>query len=234
VKHTLTTVCLPLLWLCAGCAGPGTAAGGPPPAPDRSEILRRAAHFDLVEAREVAPDILVDLRYATKRNPSGRAVYPSNMPCLVRRSTAEKLRLAQERLRAKGYGLLIWDAWRPPEAQLFFMDHSTSPDLFMDPRKDWSGHCAGAAVDVTLVDSRGRPVAMPSDHDEDGPHTGYHYKGSDRRVQANLWALQSTMHQCGFSLIASEWWHFDDATFVGHPTPIVFGHQLGIRLRDKR
>jgi D-alanyl-D-alanine dipeptidase len=218
--------------LMSGCetGEPGRARPGSGGKNGDRAVAAAAAKYDLVELREVVPDIVVDLRYARQNAVTGSPLYPARMPCLVRRGTAEKLKRVQAVLRSKGYGLCVWDAWRPPEAQLYFMRHAPDPDLFLDPEKDWSGHCAGVSVDVTLVDFRGRLVEMPTDHDESSVHTGYRYSGADKQVAGHVWLLQSTMHENGFSLVASEWWHFDDTDHVGVPTRVVFGREVGLQL----
>ena len=85
-------------------------------------VLERAAAHDLVDVREVIPDIVVDLRYTHRGALAGKAVYPPDMPCLLLRQTAERLKLAQETLKKQGYQLCVWDAWRPPEVQLRFLN----------------------------------------------------------------------------------------------------------------
>ena len=152
------------------------------------------------------------------------------MPCLLRTRTAMKLAAAQAWLRDYGYSLRVWDAWRPPEVQLMLRELAEHPDLFLDPSSDWSRHCSGTAVDVTLTDPEGNEQPLPTYHDELTPHTSYHYQGSDRRIAQNLWLLQTAMTQAGFQMIETEWWHFDDSFYAQHPAPIIFGHQLGISL----
>lgn len=194
-------------------------------------VLERAAERDLVDARAVIPDLVVDLRYTHAGALAGRAVYPPDMPCLLLRQTAERLARAQEALKRQGYQLCVWDAWRPPEVQLRFLRESENAELFKNPEVEgWSGHCGGCAVDVTLLDRRGRPCKMPTWHDEAGEHTGYHYRGGDPEVGWNLHRLQQAMHQAGFRILESEWWHFDDTNLDQHAVPVVSAEELGLRL----
>ncbi len=190
-----------------------------------SELARR---FDLVDVRTEIPGIAVDLRYASQDNVTRRAIYPAHMPCLLRRSTAEKLRVAQNHLRALGYGLCIWDAYRPPEAQQALLRHDGSSGLFLSPQSGWSRHCAGIAVDVTLVDAKGHQQPMPSSFDASLEQANPVYGGDDPRVKKNLEILQKAMQQAGFDPLDTEWWHFDDAEFVSNPQPIIYGWELGI------
>src|ERR1043165_6854501 len=72
---------------------------------------------NLVDVRTVAPTIVIDLRYAGPNNFTRRALYPTTMPPLVQFSVAERLAVAQEFLKPRGYRLKIWDAYRPKTAQ---------------------------------------------------------------------------------------------------------------------
>lgn len=220
---------LPVLLLaaCGSRPGAGTARGDL----GNEWLLQRAAERGLVEVRQVIPDIVVDLRYADGDNVTGRPLYPKDMPCLLRRETAEKLRRAQEKLKARGFQLCVWDAWRPPEAQLRLLREAENPELFKDPEKEgWSGHCAGCSVDVTLLDKKGRPCEMPTWHDETAEHTGYHYRGDSRKIARNLYELQQAMHESGLLLLASEWWHFDDSEVRVRSLPVVTAWELGLPL----
>jgi zinc D-Ala-D-Ala dipeptidase len=197
-----------------------------------SHAAAMAEFCDLVDVRRFIPDVAVDLRYATKDNIARRPLYPPDMPCLLRASTAEKLKQAQAILRTKGLGLRIWDAWRPPEVQVILVETDGNTGLFMDPKSAWSRHCSGTAVDVTLVDDRGVEQQMPTYHDEGGPAASYHYTGGSGKIHRNLYLLQRAMVDVGFRILDTEWWHFDDADYYVTPAPVVFGHEVGIRISD--
>ena len=197
--------------------------------PTRS--VTKAKKFDFVDVREMIPDIAVDLRYASSRNVAGRSLYPGHMPCLLRRSTAKRLKKAQAILAAQGFGIRVWDAYRPPEVQRILHQHGGGTGMFLSPQKGWSRHCAGICVDVTMVDQAGVEARMPTYFDEDMPHADPHYDGGDAVVQRNLATLQKAMIQAGFTPLTTEWWHFDDAQYVNNPQPIVYGWQLGIAVQ---
>src|ERR1043166_1831185 len=72
---------------------------------------------DMVEVQKICPAIRVELRYMTRSNGVGRAVYPRGARCLLRRSVAERLLRVQHRLEQQGLGLKIWDGYRPLSAQ---------------------------------------------------------------------------------------------------------------------
>lgn len=188
----------------------------------------RTKKYDLVDLRSAVPSISIDLRYATSRNVAGHAVYPSNMPCLVRSSTAQRLRKAQQILQEKGYGLRIWDAWRPPEAQVHLHRHSHDADMFINPKVGWSRHCGGTAVDATLVDANGVEQRMPTYFDEDLAKASTYYEGTDPIIYRNLNLLHGAMKQAGLLPLDAEWWHFDDKDYLHRPQPVVYGRDLGI------
>ena len=191
----------------------------------------------LVDVRALLPDVVCDLRYATRQNVTKQSLYYANMPCLLNARTAEKLRLAQHILRAQGFGLKIWDAWRPPEVQveLFRFGQRTGKGaLFVDPHEAWSFHCSGTAVDVTLVDRSGHELRLPTYFDEAGARANIYHMPANTRVQHHIRVLQEAMLQAGFAMIDTEWWHFDDASFNEATTrlPVVFAQEIGVRLPE--
>lgn len=194
----------------------------------KGSTLELARQRGLVEVRKVIPGIGIDLRYATARNITGQPIYPHRMPCLLRTETAEKLKQAQAILRAQGYGLRIWDAYRPPEVQETLHKHASSTGMFLSPDTGWSRHCGGIAVDLTLVDAQGREQRMPTGFDQDLAHAGIHYRGNDPVVKQNLQILQAAMKQAGFIQLESEWWHFDDAEYLTDPQPVIYGWRIAL------
>lgn len=196
-----------------------------------TRAVTKAKKFDLVDVRETIPGIAVDLRYASRKNVARRPLYPPHMPCLLRRSTAARLKKAQELLSAQGFGLRVWDAYRPPEVQRILHQHGGSTGMFLSPKTGWSRHCAGICVDATLVDSLGNEVRMPTYFDEDLDHARPQYQGGDPAVQRHLSILQTAMKQAGFTPLTTEWWHFDDAEFLNNPQPIVYGWELAIAIQ---
>lgn len=208
----------------------------PPPAIEVRQAIplpinQQSTAQSLANVRAALPDVICDLRYASSHNVTGRAVYPADMPCLLQVSTVTKLGKAQEYLRAHGYRLKIWDAWRPAEVQVSLHDSTRDTQLFVDPQEAWSKHCCGMAVDVTLVDAKGKEVLMPSDFDATGVKAASTYIGSNPVMRRNLALLQTAMIQAGFKPIDSEWWHFDDTDFLeGSPPPPIHARDAGVLL----
>jgi D-alanyl-D-alanine dipeptidase len=228
-------VLVPSLLVLASC-------GTPPPGVSTSEEHRSAivpnaavgyaAERGLVDVRAVIPDVVCDLRYGTKHNITGQALYPADMPCLLNQSTAEKLRVAQGLLRAQGYGLKIWDAWRPPEVQTELFRLGGQTNMYLDPHVSWSLHCSGTAVDATLVDKRGHELRLPTYFDEEGTKASIYTPIPDERARQNVNRLLHAMQQAGFGMLSTEWWHFEDLSFRDPTTklPVVFAQEIGVKL----
>jgi D-alanyl-D-alanine dipeptidase len=161
-----------------------------------------------VDIKSVDKTIVIDLRYASANNVAHRPLYPPGTPALVRASVAKRLVVAQEYLRKKGYGLKIWDAYRPQSAQEQLWRLTQNRSFVADPKEGRGMHVRGAAIDATLVDAEGRDVPMPTDFDSFTDAALLEYKGRDPIVRANLKLLQKAMAHGGFYGLRTEWWHF--------------------------
>jgi D-alanyl-D-alanine dipeptidase len=181
----------------------------------RVESAARADPHRLVEVRRVDPSIRVDLRYATTRNVFGTRLY-RHPRCLLRRPVAQRLARVQRALRRQRLRLLVLDAYRPPSVQrrMWALKHGSR---YLAPPWRGSKHSRGAAVDVTLVDARGRPLEMPSRFDEFSPRASRRYRGGSLAARRNRWALERAMAAEGFRPNPGEWWHFDDPYWRRYP-----------------
>lgn len=195
------TWCAALLWL---APGPFVLGRDKPPAtpwPDR-----RAE--PMVDVAKVCPSIVIELRYATARNVTGRPIYPAKARCLVRSSVADRLNKAQAELHRQRLRLKIWDAYRPAWAQRALWEAVRNPEYVGEPSRGGSLHTYGVGVDVTLVDARGRELPMPTDFDDFTPAASRFYRGNNPVIAANLQTLQRAMARAGFWVLRDEWWHF--------------------------
>ncbi len=107
---------------------------------------------ELVEIVKLDPSIRLDIRYATAQNLAGRAVY-DEARAFLQRPAAEAAVRAHRALRAHGYGLLVFDGYRPWRVTKLFWD-VTPPEkreFVADPAKG-SKHNRGCAVDLSLYD----------------------------------------------------------------------------------
>lgn len=162
----------------------------------------------MVEITSVCPSIFYELRYASRRNFTGRQIYPTNSRCLVRKSVAVRLKKAQEELRHHGYGLKIWDAYRPQWAHTELWASTPNPEFVASPDSGGSWHTWGAAVDVTLVDLNGREQKMPTDFDDFTSAAKSEYRGDDPKIGERVRILRTAMFNAGFRGLRDEWWHF--------------------------
>ncbi len=165
---------------------------------------------DLVELDKFDATIKLDIRYATSDNFVGRPVYPQAR-AFLQRPAAEALRRANAGLRRLGYGIVVFDGYRPWSVTKLFWD-VTPPDkhqFVADPREG-SRHNRGCAADVSLYQlATGRNVPMPSEYDEMTERAYPDYRGGtdDERRTRDL--LRRGMEAEGFSVYRTEWWHFD-------------------------
>src|SRR5208283_1702197 len=125
---------------------------------------------DLVELVKLDPTIKVEIRYATANNFLSTAVY-SQARAFLQRPAAEALVRVNHALKREGYGLLIYDGYRPWYVTKMFWDAvpgdpEKKRKFFADPATG-SIHNRGCAVDLTLYDLRtGQAIGMPSGYDE--------------------------------------------------------------------
>lgn len=166
-------------------------------------------NIPLVDIQSVDPSIVVELRYASKKNLAGRSLYPPKTRALIRPEVAQRLVVAQKILKRYGYWLKIWDAYRPQSVQVELWKAAAQNDYVANPNAGaGSLHKWGVAVDATITDFFNHTVSMPTDYDDFTPAAMWKYQGSDPKVRSHLYLLQSTMRDAGFLGLRTEWWHF--------------------------
>ena len=175
----------------------------------------------LICIAEVDRSISIDLRYTRGSTIAKKPLYAENMPALLRPETAVRLRKANEEVKLYGYRIQVWDAYRPPSAQLILWDASGHDDRFVaNPFSQPSQHSCGTAVDVTLVTKSGEPVEMPTGFDSFTPQAAAAYQHPDPEVMKRKHILQQAMSKAGFFPLPNEWWHFTDRRFRSYPDTI--------------
>lgn len=179
------------------------------------------AEAGLIRIAEVDRSIAIDLRYTRDSAIAKKPLYSENMPALLRPETAVRLRKANEQVKLYGYRIKVWDAYRPPAAQLILWDASGHDDRFVaNPFSQPSQHSCGTAVDVTLVTKSGEPVEMPTAFDSFTPQAAAAYQHPDPKVMRRKHILQQAMSKAGFFPLPNEWWHFTDRRFRSYPDTI--------------
>lgn len=193
---------------------------------------------------EVVPGIKVDLKYCGNDNFVGRPIngYTGGRRAILRKDTAKALAHVQQELNKKGYGLLIWDAYRPHRALQDFYnwslttDDSTRTTFYPNITKRGiyenkyigltSEHSWGVAVDATIINLRtGKELDMGGRHDLLDESSATEYAGLTSRQQANRLLLRDTMAAAGMRNYSKEWWHY-------YISPMGRCHQYNFPLDD--
>lgn len=173
---------------------------------------------DLVELVSLDPTMRLDVRYAGKNNEFGRPFY-TEARSFLQRPAAEALARVNSALKAKGYGLLVFDGYRPWSVTKQFWD-LTPPDkkVFVANPKNGSRHNRGGAVDLTLYDlATGREADMGGAYDEMTARSYVTYDKGPKDALARRELLIDAMGKEGFFVYAFEWWHFDWKDFRDYP-----------------
>ncbi len=153
------------------------------------------------------PGIVIEMRYATEKNITGKKLYTDGRAWL-RRETIRKLEKAVMDLSGRGYRLVLWDAWRPISVQKDLW--AAKPDgKFLTPPTKISRHNRGTSVDVSLADLQGKLLEMPSDHDEFSARADEDFSDVPKEVGGRAKILRQAMFRAGFSGVPDEWWHYD-------------------------
>ncbi|WP_435259235.1 M15 family metallopeptidase [Thioclava sp. FR2] len=90
-----------------------------------------------VRLSELAPDIAQDIRYARNFNfTEGPVPGYERGECILTSATAAALIRVEARLANNGYGLVVFDCYRPVRAVEFFAVWANQPDDDLQPPKD--------------------------------------------------------------------------------------------------
>lgn len=176
-------------------------------------------HPDFVHLLRL-PELDLDLRYATRDNFVGHALYGGLDCAWLRREAASGLQRAAAWLATHqpGLRLRVLDALRPQRVQeALFQELAGTPlAIYLAPPERGSIHSFGMAADVTLLDAQGQELDMGSGFDEMDALSHPEFEAEllaqgrlrPEQLQARGW-LRAAMRQAGFQPIPTEWWHFD-------------------------
>ena len=187
------------------------------------------------------PDIVLDIRYATKENFMGRVVKGYSSPKVVLTKKALKaLKNAQAEFNQLGYRIKVFDAYRPQRAVDDFMqwikeENDTVMKQKYYPQLDKknlvpqgyiaekSGHSRGSTLDLSLVyqdgEKKGQEVDMGGEWDFFGKRSHYDAPEISLKQKENRTLLQKVMIKYGFLPYTEEWWHF---TLAEEPFPNTY------------
>lgn len=170
--------------------------------------IKTAPQKELVDLEKHIPGIVLDIRYATTNNFTKEKIY--NLPkAYARKSVADALRNAQQEFRTLGYGIKVFDAYRPYKATVKFYEVYKDTTYVASPYRG-SRHNRGCAIDMTLINLKtGAELKMPTEYDSFRKEAWPSTPVKDPEVKKNRDLIIAVMKKYGFRVNSSEWWHFD-------------------------
>lgn len=171
--------------------------------------------MQLMDICRMIPGVVADIRYATKNNFTGEQIYTSPR-AFARKPVCEALVKVQDSLTAHHLRLIIFDAYRPYAATVKFYEVYPDTNFVANP-KYGSRHNRGCAVDVSLADSAGHEIAMPSGYDDFSEKAHPDYMNISPEAVSNRKLLFGIMSHFGFTHYPTEWWHFDYQGWKDYP-----------------
>ena len=172
------------------------------------ETVKVNKENQLVEIKKAIPSVVLDIRYATKNNFMEQVMY-NQARAFARKPVVDQLKNIQAILKTKGFGLKIYDAYRPYAITVAFYQKASDKNFVANPAKG-SKHNRGCAIDLSLVDLKsGKELPMPTPYDSFSPAAAPDFLNLPPEVIKNRNFLIATMEANGFKVIANEWWHFD-------------------------
>ena len=151
-----------------------------------------------VNITDVIPDVILEIRYYSTYNFVGARIDGYEQPiALMTRVAADSLKAVSDDLKAHGYCLKIYDAYRPQRGvdhfmrwakvlddtvtKAYFYPNLTKKEVFDGEYvATKSGHSRGSTVDLTIVDMKtGKEVDMGGTFDWFGPESHPDYGGGN-------------------------------------------------------
>ncbi|QHI73268.1 D-Ala-D-Ala dipeptidase VanX [Aminipila terrae] len=182
---------------------------------------------DFVYMDEVICGIRWEAKYFTSNNFTGVPVkgYGANR-IMGTKALAEALDKVQHKARALGYGLFLWDGYRPQRAVECFLNWARLPDDGIHKKRYYpnidraemiqkgyvatqSSHSRGSAIDLTLyILKTGKLLPMGGHFDLMDKKSHHDAKNIKPIESENRHLLRSIMENCGFEAYENEWWHY--------------------------
>jgi zinc D-Ala-D-Ala dipeptidase len=179
-----------------------------------------------------------DAKYATWDNFTGKPVDGYGVNRIVGTTAlCAALERAREEAAAIGFGLLLWDGYRPQRAVDCFLRWAEQPEDGRRKRRHYpnidrtemvangyvaakSGHTRGSTVDLTLFHlATGELARMGGDYDLMDAVSHHGAAGITDVEAANRRHLRSIMTASGFGSYDREWWHY---TLENEPYPNTY------------
>lgn len=187
---------------------------------------------------EHVPGIYWDSKYATWDNFTGRPVdgYVANR-IVGTKPLCDALAWARGEAAELGFGLLLWDGYRPQRAVDNFVRWSQQPEDGLTKWRHYpnieraemveqgyvatrSGHSRGSTVDLTLYRlDTGQRAPMGGDHDLMDAISRHGAAEIAAEEASNRECLRNVMEASGFASCVHEWWHY---TLRDEPYPDTY------------
>ena len=194
---------------------------------------------DFVNLADVVPDAILEIRYFGTYNFVGARIDGYLEPtALLTRQAADSLKAVSDEVKAMGYRLKIYDAYRPQCAVDHFVrwaeeinDTLMKPYFYPDLDKsvlfeqeyicEHSGHTRGSTLDLTLFDMiTEKELDMGGTFDFFGEQSHPDYQeGITEEQYEHRMILRRAMLNHGFKPFDTEWWHF---TLKDEPFPDTY------------
>lgn len=187
----------------------------------QDDLDRYLSRKGMVDVGRMDTTLRVRLMYATRDNFMGKILYKGITRAWLHPKAAAMLVKAQLLVKKHkpGWSLVVYDAARPMSVQrsMWALVRGTGQVNYVSNPANGGGlHNYGMAVDVSLTDESGCPVAMGTPFDFFGPeaHTTHEEKLLEegkltRQAFENRRFLRRVMQEAGFRIIPYEWWHFN-------------------------
>jgi D-alanyl-D-alanine dipeptidase/esterase/lipase len=167
---------------------------------------------ELVDLEKFIPGVVLDIKYATEDNFTKSKIYKSAR-AFARKPVAAALLRAQKEFNKLGYGIKIFDGYRPYSATVKFYEVMNGDSTYVASPYKGSRHNRGCALDMTIFDLKTKAdLTMPTAYDAPQKESWPTEPVSDPVIRKNRETLISVMERNGFKVYSTEWWHFD---FVG-------------------
>jgi zinc D-Ala-D-Ala dipeptidase len=179
------------------------------------DLVKSNPNNELVEIKKAIPTIKLDIRYATRNNFMQQVMY-KQARAFARKPVVEALKKIQKELNKKGYGLKIFDGYRPYAITVEFYKKASDKNFVANPAKG-SKHNRGCAVDLTLISLKtGKELVMPTPYDSFSAAAAAKYEKVSPEARKNRDFLIAIMGKYNMNVLENEWWHYDFSDWRGY------------------
>jgi D-alanyl-D-alanine dipeptidase len=193
---------------------------------------------DFVDIALEIPGIVTDVKYYTGDNFTGQRIdgYEAPVILLTKKATLALARV-QKKLAYDGYGLKVFDGYRPNRAVKHFIRWGKQPEDGKTKSRYYpemtrqeifekgfiaqeSSHTRGSSVDLTVVNRvTGEEIDMGGHFDFFSERSFSDFDHLSIEQSKNRVLLRYLMRSEGFEPMQQEWWHF---TLADEPYPDTY------------